>query len=305
MLQLLLALAVAASAPAVKVTDTEALEDDILAVIDLPFAAAEARSAGVDASELKEALEVSRDIGFSAGEAHQIVVEETAASLGKRGRRAGFGQYVRVQLASGLRGAPLAAKIRGRKDERRPISAAESDRLKTRLDTVAAGHRAFRVRAGERRRELVAGGKRPVFVARERHLARMAEVAAAADVVDARLRALDERLAATPDGPDKDALEAERKRLAAEAAELSARQAHIEDRLDGGKPGKRERGPDDTERGPDETKRGPDDTKRGPDDARGRGPGDAKGHGPGDARGHGPGGKHDKRGPEGKTEDPQ
>ena len=224
------------AAAQVKVSDADALDDDILAVIDLPFAAAEARSAGVEETELKQALEVSRDVGFSAGEAGEFVAEEATAATGKRGPKKGFGQYVRVQLAAGLRGKQLAAKIRARKDEVKALSASESDAIKTKLDGVRVQHSAFRLRALERRKELIAGGKKAVFVAQERHQARLARIAAAegrtaaaGDAIDARLRALDEKIAATA-GPEKDALELERRRLLMESGKLQTRETKLETR---------------------------------------------------------------------------
>ena len=48
-----------AAPEAAEPTEAEALEDDILLVIDLPIAADEARDAGVDEAEIKEALDAA------------------------------------------------------------------------------------------------------------------------------------------------------------------------------------------------------------------------------------------------------
>ena len=54
---------IAASASAtITVSDQDALGDDILSVINLPVAAADAREAGVEEADLKEALDTTRDL---------------------------------------------------------------------------------------------------------------------------------------------------------------------------------------------------------------------------------------------------
>ncbi|MCY1008138.1 hypothetical protein OV079_21775 [Nannocystis pusilla] len=83
--------ATASASANIKVSDEEALNDDILAVIDLPLAAADARSAGVPEADLKEALTVTQEVGLGAGEASDLVAEEADATA-KRGKaHAGFG----------------------------------------------------------------------------------------------------------------------------------------------------------------------------------------------------------------------
>lgn len=210
----------------IQISDEDALNDDILAVIDLPLAAAEARAAGVDEAELKEALEVTRDAGLSAGEATEVVAEEVEATS-KRGKASrGFGQWVRVQVASGLRGKTLAAKIRERKDEAKELSPEEADKLKAQLGELSEKHRKHREALLARRQELVAKGKKKVLVAKDRHDKLEAKLAAApakpavtGGPFAERLRILDERIAAASER-EKPGLEAEKKRL----EEIIARQ---------------------------------------------------------------------------------
>ena len=220
----------------VKVTDDEALRDDILAVLDLPFAVADARSAGVDEAEIELALDASRDVGLSAGEVAEVVTEEVAAA-GKRGVKKGFGHYVRMQLAAGLRGKKLAAKIRERKAELAEPTPEESDKVKSKIEGAREQHRAYRLTVLERRKALVAAGKKAVFVGQERHQARVARLAVAAEatrgadaVLDARLQAIEAKIAAAAEGPEKDAFEAERRRLLKAAGRLDAAADKLETR---------------------------------------------------------------------------
>ncbi|HVI02681.1 MAG TPA: hypothetical protein VM869_28440, partial [Enhygromyxa sp.] len=57
-----------AADPSAEPTEAEALEDDILLVIDLPVAADEARTAGVDEADLDEALDAADEAGVPASE---------------------------------------------------------------------------------------------------------------------------------------------------------------------------------------------------------------------------------------------
>lgn len=217
------ATASASASLSIKVTDEEALNDDILAVIDLPLVAAEARAAGVDEAELREALETTRDVGLSAGEATEVVAEEVEATKKRGSYHKGFGQWVKVQVAAGLRGKKLADKIKARKTELKELSAEEQDKIKAKLGELGEKYQAHRLKVIEKRQELVEKGKKKVLVARDRHEQRklkLAETAAKvtpkSDVIANRLKALDAKIAGASD-EEKAALEAERARLAAQA----------------------------------------------------------------------------------------
>lgn len=222
----------------IKVSDQEALDDDILAVIDLPLVAVEARAAGVEEAELHEALEVTKEVGLSAGEASEVVAEEVESTKKRGGFKKGFGQWVRMQVAAGLRGKKLAAKIRERKGELKELSPAEADKIKGQLDGMREKNRAHREKVYERRKELLAKGKARVLVAKERHEKRKEKLAEAAAKIDAkqdetanRLKALEEKLATASDA-DKAALEAEKQRLEKAAKHLDKAEDKLEKRTD-------------------------------------------------------------------------
>ena len=99
--------------PSAEPTETEALEDDILLVIDLPVAADEARTAGVDEAELDEALDAADEAGVPASEMTEVIDEETEQVKAK-GKRKAFGQWVKLQIAEGKRGKELAEAIKER-----------------------------------------------------------------------------------------------------------------------------------------------------------------------------------------------
>lgn len=221
----------------VTVSDQDALNDDILAVIDLPLAAAEAREAGVDEAELKEALDTSREAGLPASEATEVVATEAELTR-TRGVKKGFGRWVRVQVASGLRGKKLADKVKARKEDTKELDAKQQDELKTKLAAQAETNRAYRQRLLEKRRELVAAGKKPVIGHKERHDKLVAKIAtridgqetkidAKQDAALARLRELEVKLSTAAE-VDKAPLEAEKARLEQQIGRLDKR----EDRLD-------------------------------------------------------------------------
>jgi hypothetical protein len=224
----------------VAVSDQDALDDDILAVIDLPLAAADARDAGVEETEIKEALDVTRDAGLSAGDASVAVAEEAELTR-TRGVKRGFGHWVRMQVAAGLRGKQLAAKIKARKDEIKDLDEKQAAELQVKIDALREQHKAWKAKRVERRKELIAKGKKPAILHKERHDKLAAKVdtaqgnvAGAQDRVDGRqddvarrIQELDAKIAAASDA-DKADLEAEKKRLEKTADRLEKR----EDRLD-------------------------------------------------------------------------
>ena len=210
---------IAASASAtITVSDQDALGDDILSVINLPIAAADAREAGVEEADLTEALTTTRESGLSAGDAGELVAEE-ADQTRTRGVKKGFGRWVRMQIAAGHRGKKLAAKIKERKTETPELDDAKAAELREKLEKQRELNRQWRAKQSERRGELLAKGKARVLLHAERNEKFKAKIDAHQgkntenhDALELRLRALDERIAAAPDA-DKAALQAEKERL--------------------------------------------------------------------------------------------
>jgi hypothetical protein len=202
----------------ITVSDQDALGDDILSVINLPLAAADAREAGVDEADLKEALATTRDSGLSAGDAGEVVAEE-ADQTRTRGVKKGFGRWVRMQVAAGLRGKKLAAKIKERKTDTPEFDEKKATELREKLEKQRELNTQWRAKQRERQGELLAKGKAKVLLHSERNEKLKAKIAAGKaknvenhDALELRMRALDERIAAAADA-DKPALEAEKARL--------------------------------------------------------------------------------------------
>jgi hypothetical protein len=238
-------LTAAASASAtVKISDQDALNDDILSVIDLPIVAADAREAGIEEPELKEALETTRDSGLSASDASEVVATE-AEQTRKRGVKKGFGRWVRMQVASGLRGPKLAAKIKERKADTAELDDKQLEELRVKLEAQRETNKSWRRSQLEKRGELVAKGKKPVLMHKERHDQLKAKIDAAQAKVDdaqakvegaqsdteGRLKALEARIAAASDA-DKPGLEAEKLRLEQALGKLEKREERLEKRED-------------------------------------------------------------------------
>lgn len=224
----------------VKISDQDALNDDILAVIDLPLAAADAREAGVEETELKAALDTTREAGLPASEATEVVAVE-AEQTRTRGAKKGFGQWVRLQVAAGLRGKKLADKIKARKDEGKELDAKQLEDLNAKLAKLAENNRAWRIKWLEKRKELIAGGKKPVIGHKERHDKLAAKIDKREDKLDAkqaendaRLQEIEAKLATASDA-EKARLEAEKARLEKQQGKLEKREDRLEkleDRLE-------------------------------------------------------------------------
>jgi hypothetical protein len=202
----------------ITVSDQDALGDDILSVINLPLAAADAREAGVEEADLKEALDTTRDSGLSAGDAGEVVAVE-ADQTRTRGVKKGFGRWVRMQVAAGLRGTKLAAKIKERKTDTPEFDAKKATELGEKLEKQRELNRQWREKQRERQGELLAKGKTKVLLHKERNEKLKEKIAAGQgknvethDALELRMRALDDRIAAAADA-DKPALLAEKERL--------------------------------------------------------------------------------------------
>ncbi len=228
----------ATASTSIKVSDQDALEDDILAVINLPLAAADAREAGIAEDDLKEVLDTIAEVGLSAGEASEALAEEAEVTR-TRGVKRGFGLWVKLQIAEGLRGKQLAAKIKARKDDLANLSDEQRKALALKLEAQRAKFVARRQRLQERRDELTAKGKAKLLLFKDRHEKLAAKGrrpnGPAPGEFNARITSLEDRIAAGESG-----LEAEKKRLedmraAAAKAAAAKREEVLEARREGNK----------------------------------------------------------------------
>jgi len=232
----------ASASASVTVSDQDALNDDILSVIDLPIVAADAREAGIEETEIKEALDTTRDSGLSASDASEVVATE-AEQTRKRGVKRGFGRWVRMQVAAGLRGPKLAAKIKERKQDTAELDEKQIEALRAKLEKQRELNQNWRRSQLEKRGELIAKGKKPVLMHKDRHEQLKAKIDAAQgridgaqdkldgkqDETEGRLKALEARIAAASDA-EKPALEAEKQRLEKELGRLEKREEKLEKR---------------------------------------------------------------------------
>lgn len=215
--------ATATAADPAAVTDTEAAEDDILLVLGLPMAAADARDAGVDAAEVGAAIDATAAAGGSPGEVTRALVAEAAATR-KRGPKKGFGAWVGLQLSEGKRGKELADLIAKKKAEYAEMSDAQKAEVDKQL---AALHDAWvdkRKAIHARRKELVAAGKKMHRVGE----AELKALEKAQSKNDKRQKRLDDAIAADP--ARKGELESLMKRVEKREDKLERREDKVEDR---------------------------------------------------------------------------
>lgn len=234
----------ASASATVTISDKDALNDDILSVIDLPIVAAEAREAGIEETEIKDALDTTRDSGLSASDASDIVAIE-AEQTRKRGVKKGFGRWVRMQVASGLRGQKLAAKIKERKTDTAELDEKQTEDLRVKFEKQREINQNWRRSQLAKRGELIAKGKKPVLMNKERHDQLKAKIEAAQaridgaqdkvdgeqDATEGRLKALQAKIDAAS-AADKPALEAEKQRLEKQLGKLEKREDKLEKRED-------------------------------------------------------------------------
>ena len=237
----------ASAAASITISDKDALNDDILSVIDLPLVAADAREAGIAEVEIKEALDTTRDSGLSASDASEVVATE-AEQTRKRGVKKGFGRWVRMQVASGLRGPKLAAKIKERKTDTAELDAKQLEDLGAKLDKAREVNQNWRRSQIAKRGELIAQGKKSVLLHKDRHDQLKTKIDAAQGRVEdaqdklagqqgateGRIKALQARIDAAA-AADKPALEAEKTRLEKELGKLEKREdklEKVEDRME-------------------------------------------------------------------------
>jgi chromosome segregation ATPase len=160
-----------------EITLEEAQEDDILLVIDLPIIVADARDAGVEEEELTQVITVAADSGLSASATAEILTAETEVTKDK-GKRQGLGTFVKLQLAEGVKGKELAAKIRERKDERKDMTPEERAALEARILELRERNKQHKLALAEKRKELRGQGKVIKLLAQDLHDARKTELVA-------------------------------------------------------------------------------------------------------------------------------
>jgi hypothetical protein len=149
-------------------SEAEALEDDILLVIDLPIAADDARDAGVDEAELDEALDVAQKAEVSAGDMAEVLSEEANETRAK-GKRAAFGQWVKLQIAEGMSGKELAAAIKDRKAELETLTDEQKAEIDAKIEKLAEKRRERKQKLHDLRKKLRDEGKEPTFAGKDRH----------------------------------------------------------------------------------------------------------------------------------------
>ena len=144
---------------------------------------------------------------------------EEADQTRARGVKKGFGRWVRLQVAAGLRGKKLAAKIKERKTDTPEFDEKKATELREKLEKQRELNRQWREKVRERQGELLAKGKKTVLLHAERNEKLKAKIAAGRDknsgnhdALELRMRTLEERIASAAEA-DKAALLAEKERL--------------------------------------------------------------------------------------------
>jgi len=213
------------------------VSDDILMIIDLPIAALSAREAGIEEAEIAETIEGAEEIGLSASDT-TIALGTEAQEVKTRGKKRGFGVFVKTLLIEGYRGEELAAKIKERKEELAEMSPEAKAELKAKLKTDLQAKReeekARRKTLGEklkaekdkgakikhRHSELHATLDAKRKEAREEHIAKKATIKAA--IAEEKGK----------DNPDPEKLNALRKDLRGERVDTRKDKAKIDKRKD-------------------------------------------------------------------------
>ncbi|MBC7977620.1 MAG: hypothetical protein H7138_21805, partial [Myxococcales bacterium] len=115
-----------------KVASDDAVELDVLAVVSLPIAAAEAREAGVPADEVAGVITAVVDVGASPAVATELLVAE-AEQAKKRGAKPHFAAWTRGQLAEGKASETLVADIEKAEAQYIELSADERAKLDAKI----------------------------------------------------------------------------------------------------------------------------------------------------------------------------
>ena len=161
----------------IEITEEEAKQDDILLVIDLPIVIAEAKDAGVDEAELTAVVTTAAETDLPAGDTAEVVAAETEHTKAS-GKRKGLGAFVKLQLAEGVRGKELAAKIREHKAEIADLTPEQKAKYDEKLASLREANKAHKLALAEKRKELRGKGTEITLVAKELHDARKADLKA-------------------------------------------------------------------------------------------------------------------------------
>lgn len=169
--------------PAVATADLEikaevALEVNVLFAVNLPLVAHEARASGIAEQEVAVALSSAREGGVSAAEATEIVAAEVEETKKEGKPKDNFGQWVRQQVAQGVKGRELAQAIRERKAELAQSSDTDVE-IKAKLAKQRDERRAYRAKVREKRKELLESGQKCAVRGTADHRARRQALAAA------------------------------------------------------------------------------------------------------------------------------
>jgi hypothetical protein len=219
------AAATPAEPAAPEVTDKAALDDDILAVIALPLAADDARDAGVEAAEVEAAIDAVDAAGGSPADASEVLTAEADATR-QRGPKKGFGVWVRIQVADGKHGKELAELIKKKKAEYKEMTEEQKAEVDAKLAKLKDKWIDHRKKLHERRKELIATGKKAV----RRGEAELAVLEKKLGKTDKRQKRMEEAIAADPSR--KDVLEKLLKKSEKREDRLEDREDKVEDKVD-------------------------------------------------------------------------
>lgn len=128
---------------------TQAPEDDILEVVDLPLAVDLAKGSGLSETELQESVDVARDGGMGAAVLSEVLVAESDA-VKIRGKKKGLPDWLMTRWAAGVRGVDLTGEVKARPEQAK-LDATEKNALK---ETIKR-QRTQRLKARKARRNAI------------------------------------------------------------------------------------------------------------------------------------------------------
>jgi len=126
-------------------------------------------------ADLTEVVDTAADAGLSAGDTAEIVTAETEHTKAN-GKRKGLGWFVKLQIAEGVRGKELAAKLREHKAEIAELTPEQKAKYDEKVAKLREENKALKLALVEKRKELRAKGTEIKLVAKEIHDARKAEL---------------------------------------------------------------------------------------------------------------------------------
>lgn len=95
---------------------TQAPEDDILEIVDLPLAVELAKGSGLSETELQESVDVAREGGMGAAVLSEVLVAESDA-VKVRGKKKGLPDWLMTRWAAGVRGVDLKEEVKARPEQ--------------------------------------------------------------------------------------------------------------------------------------------------------------------------------------------